>query len=213
MREPGADAAHGLEFRDPESEHPAQPVLAAGPGLVVLPLSLAGMVLGAVSWLAPAGGALLAAAGQVCSWSVGALDTAARAGLIGESVPLRPGLSLALGYYALLMCAAVFMHGGKVRRGALALPGLAAFPALIREWPLAHKGLSVAALDTGQSQALALEFPDGSRALIDGGGTWSTSDFDIRPGRDRARAGGGQPSGSGINSMGNPPALPGTNGV
>jgi competence protein ComEC len=148
------------------------PIMGAG----VLPLSLTGMVAGSIPFLEPVGGALLGSAGMLCEWSVQVLNVASDAGFVGEAAPLRPHWALGAGYYAVLVAAPVFLRGGRVRTGSAILAAglcLAALPGLAREFPAAERGLKIVALDTGQSQALLVETPNGFRALIDGGGTWS----------------------------------------
>jgi len=149
-------------------------------GLAVLPLSLLGMVLAVVPFFDPLAGVLLGVAASLCDWSVGVLQAADGLGLLREAASLRPDWPLVLGYYMLLVGVAVVLGGGR-RLGALGLAVgivLAFVPGMVREWPWSQRGLSIAALDTGQSQSLALAFPDGTRALVDGGGTWSDT-FDI----------------------------------
>ena len=160
------------------------PVLA----LAVMPLSLAGMVLCAVGAAVPGlawlGQALLWAAASLSDWFVQALHLVDVMGGLPEAVVLRPGWAGLAGYYALAAVLLWVVTGrGKAmpRRAAmLALAGLCllAVPQLGRAVDESRDRVRLIVLDTGQSQAVLVEGPDGVRALLDGGGGWS-DDFDL----------------------------------
>ncbi|GAB7079677.1 DNA internalization-related competence protein ComEC/Rec2 [Megalodesulfovibrio paquesii] len=158
--------------------------------LLVSPAALFGVVLTGVSSWVPG-----------CSWCTGlaaiCLDVAAFAGeallaalrwLDGQGVlqshaAIRPHWAIWLGWWGLLAGTAIW---AAVRRlSPWHLAGVAASAVMLSAglWPTVWPEtgtVRLTALDVGQGQALVLEGPDGSRALIDGGGFHSRT-FD--PGR------------------------------
>ena len=157
------------------------PVLA----VAIMPLSLAGMVLGAMPALAWLGQGLFWPAASLAGWFVRALAWLDAAGGLPETVILRPGWTGPAGWYAAAAGLLLWFTPGvrdRSRRQAaiLVLAGLSllAVPGVVRAVDQARDRVRLTVLDTGQSQAVLVEGPGGARALLDGGGGW-TDDFDM----------------------------------
>jgi len=84
--------------------------------------------------------------------------------------PSAPGVALMVLFYASL-CAAFLWRTGKLRKGAAVLACTAAFTG-VDCLPHHHANeLKVTFFDVGQGDSAFVEFPEGQRMLIDGGGS------------------------------------------
>lgn len=149
-------------------------------GMVVFPLGLGGLLL-----LMLPGGELLAGVplGQAChvlEAMLGGLSFLEKSGLLAVSIPARPLWPQFIGYWMLLVAAAVWWKNPQgLRPGIICMALLLLLaPILVNLAQEQRQQVSLRLLDVGQGQALLVEAPGGKRWLVDGGGFWSR-DYDI----------------------------------
>ncbi|NCC26022.1 MAG: MBL fold metallo-hydrolase, partial [Deltaproteobacteria bacterium] len=118
------------------------------------------------------------------AWSLDWLDSQGWLAVQACRRPLWPEM---LGYWgvltALALAAGSEVWHGPIRRvvfpvwllGCLAM---IVVPPLAGSWHRAQDRAQVLVLDTGMSQAVLIDLPDGRRILVDGGGSWQRS-FDV----------------------------------
>lgn len=150
----------------------------------VLPLSAVGLAFAALG-ADTAAHWVLELALPPCRWLLLFLDWLATHGLLDMPALLRPHWTTVPAFAALLAALALLPGRGCLppagRRLAVAGMALLAVGPLLRYGAELDDGITLALLDVGQGQAVALELPGGARLLVDGGGSNSPR-FD--PGRD-----------------------------
>ncbi|SKA77425.1 competence protein ComEC [Paucidesulfovibrio gracilis DSM 16080] len=152
-------------------------------GLVVMPLGMAGMMLGVVSWASPVAGVLLTSAAMLLEWMLGVVEAVGAAGMLPMWRLLRPLWPEMLGAAVVLICFILFSRDSRFLRWPVLLLGLLLLwgPHWWVGWEDASPEVRLEVLDVGQGQALLIRLPGGGRALVDGGGLRSRT---LEVGRD-----------------------------
>lgn len=156
-------------------------------GVVTMPLAFLGL-LAAACGLPDAASLCLQGAALPCRALIAALECLDSWGLLSAPALLRPHWTAVPAIPAILAAGTAALHRGRIppavmRLGALGAILLCAGPALrgLEAWRMARIGeVRLDVLDVGQGQALLISLPDGTRVLVDGGGSASPR-FD--PGR------------------------------
>jgi competence protein ComEC len=147
-------------------------------GFGILPLGLLSLPL---IPLFPAGAALLAkAAAELSSWGIRAMEMIASLPFATFYLPGPTTLEMILFYC--FIATLLWLKGPRIKKAALAvIIVIAVFD--LSYWGIrgyAAKGMQVTFLDIGQGDCALVEFPGGTRMLIDGGGFYGNFDVGER---------------------------------
>ncbi|AGW12361.1 DNA internalization-related competence protein ComEC/Rec2 [Megalodesulfovibrio gigas] len=156
-------------------------------GLLVVPGALLGVLgtalAGLLPWMASVSGWLLDLSSVSADALLAGLGWLDARGMLQSHAAIRPHWAVWVGWWGIICWTTIRLAAGRSTpwqtaglAGACALFVAGCLPTLLP----ASGQVRLTALDVGQGQALVLEGPDGSRALIDGGGFQSRT-FD--PGR------------------------------
>jgi competence protein ComEC len=147
-------------------------------GFGILPLGLLSLPL---IPLFPAGAALLAkAAAELSSWGIRAMEMIASLPFATFYLPGPTTLEMIIFYC--FIASLLWLKGPRMKKAALAvIIVIAVFD--LSYWGIrgyAAKGMQVTFLDIGQGDCALVEFPGGTRMLIDGGGFYGNFDVGER---------------------------------
>ncbi len=131
----------------------------------------------AVSYICPWAAEKLFAAGGLCfEWLLSLIRVSLEKGMLPEYAVYRPLWEGLLIYYLITGMIVLVLSRNFIRLKYFVLPVLVLLT--VRVYPgMAEKNVRMDLLDTGQSQCVVITGPQGSRTVVDGGGSFG--DFDM----------------------------------
>ncbi len=149
-------------------------------GWLALPAGLLGLVCALLPGLEGLSGSLFSLASWSLSLLMHGLETLDSHGALEVMVPLRPRWPEMLGFWIILGVGAVWWKRfSRLPLWSVALGVMLLLaPGLVREWSFGPERVGVKTVDVGQGQAVLIEWGQGRRMLVDGGGSWNR-DFDL----------------------------------